>query len=61
MKENYRGTGKTKAECQALVDEAIARFKKEHPGKPVPVALERWVENIADEADVAMARKRMHR
>jgi len=55
----YRGTGKTKEECQAMVDVAIEQFKIDHPGKPVPVALLRWVDNIADEKDVEEAKKRM--
>ena len=59
MKENYRGTGKSKEECQAAVDIAIERFKREHPGKSVPIALVQWVENIADKADCEMVRSRL--
>jgi hypothetical protein len=56
--KNYRNTGKSKTECQAQVDAAIAQFKLDYPGKEVPSSLINWVDNIADEADVAMAKKR---
>jgi hypothetical protein len=57
MENEYRGTGKTKEECQAMVNTAIARFKKDYPGEPVPVALERWVDNIPDEKDMELVRR----
>lgn len=57
---NYRGTGKSKAECQAQVDVAIARFKKDRPGKPVPISLMRWVDNIATKADCKIALSRLN-
>jgi hypothetical protein len=56
---NYRGTGLSKEEYQKKVNLVIAQFKKDNPGKPVPIALERWVDNIADDKDVEVARKRM--
>ena len=58
-KDNYRGTGLSKEEIQAQVDVSIKAFKKAHPDTPVPEGLLHWVENIADEKDVAMAKKRM--
>ena len=55
---NYRGTGKSKAELQAEVDVVIARFKAENPGKEVPSSLVNWVDNIATDDDVETARER---
>lgn len=56
---NYRGTGKSKAECQAGVDKAIEQWKIDHPNLPVPSSLKNWVENIATDDDVRVARERM--
>lgn len=57
--KNYRGTGFSKVECQRQVAEVIAQFKRDNPGKPVPSALERWVDNIATREDVREAKRRM--
>jgi hypothetical protein len=58
-KDNYRGVGLSKEECQKKVDAVIETFKKENPGKEVPKALLTWVDNIADDVDVAVAKARM--
>lgn len=59
--ENYRGTGKSKAQLQAEVDAVIERFKRENPGRAVPAALLSWVDNIATDEDVRVARERAAR
>jgi hypothetical protein len=57
-KENYRGTGKSKAYCQAQVGAMIEQWKKDFPNTPYPAALDTWVDNIADDKDVVVARTR---
>jgi hypothetical protein len=46
--KNYRGTGLSKEECQARVDEVIAIFKFRNPDCAVPNTLVNWVENISE-------------
>lgn len=48
-------------EQMAKWEESVQKFVREHPGRPVPSALLRWLFNMSSDEDLKVAAKRLEK